>query len=274
MISQSSISPDDNMEFFMTFEDKILLNYSKMSKSYIKIADFLTSSIVDAAFMNAGELAQALNIDPATIVRFSKSLGYSGYPPLQKEIQFIVRNNCIPFRRKGDIEQDFIGEIQNTITKFNQDLQLIIYGSQFVSLLNLTEKILNANSVKIINDRITTSPALYLQLILENRGYSINVETCNKIDPDRFTDPVPDGELIIIIENIQPARTEDPFIGKSVVKFTSSDFIPHYLFYEPEDHIRFDFQNKMIMMINFNVFLLGKLLERNNSIHAQTDQVI
>jgi DNA-binding MurR/RpiR family transcriptional regulator len=55
-----------------------------MSKSFARLADFLLDSYVEASFMTASELAQELNLDAATVVRFSQQLGYSGYPKLHK----------------------------------------------------------------------------------------------------------------------------------------------------------------------------------------------
>ena len=61
----------------MSYEDAIRQERSQMSKSFAKLADFLLDSYVEAAFMTASELAQALNLDAATVVRFSQHLGYS-----------------------------------------------------------------------------------------------------------------------------------------------------------------------------------------------------
>ena len=70
-----------------TYENKIQQKSQQMSKSYALVADFLSDSFIDASFMTANEIAKALNLDPATVVRFSQFLGYSGFPQLQNEIR-------------------------------------------------------------------------------------------------------------------------------------------------------------------------------------------
>jgi DNA-binding MurR/RpiR family transcriptional regulator len=65
--------------------------YEHLSPSYRKIADFLLKSYDEAAFMGASDLADHLNLDPATVVRFSQRLGYAGYPELLRSIQAQVK---------------------------------------------------------------------------------------------------------------------------------------------------------------------------------------
>jgi DNA-binding MurR/RpiR family transcriptional regulator len=68
----------------MLYEERIRQERVNMSKSFAKLADFLLDSYVEAAFMTASELAHVLNLDAATVVRFSQQLGYNGFPELQR----------------------------------------------------------------------------------------------------------------------------------------------------------------------------------------------
>ena len=67
-----------------TYEERIRHERPEMSKSFARLADFLLDSYVEAAFMTASELAHSLNLDAATVVRFSQHLGYTGFPKLQR----------------------------------------------------------------------------------------------------------------------------------------------------------------------------------------------
>ncbi len=71
----------------MTYEERIRQERSDMSKSFARLADYLLDSYIEASFMTASELAHALNLDAATVVRFSQHLGYKGYPELLREIR-------------------------------------------------------------------------------------------------------------------------------------------------------------------------------------------
>ena len=79
----------------MTYEERIRHERSDMSKSFARLADFLLDSYIEASFMTASELAHALNLDAATVVRFSQHLGYKGYPELLREIRDKVRRDLL-----------------------------------------------------------------------------------------------------------------------------------------------------------------------------------
>ena len=61
-----------------TYESRIRRARPGLSPSFIRLADFLLDSYAHAAFLTATELAHVLDVDPATVVRFSQQLGYRG----------------------------------------------------------------------------------------------------------------------------------------------------------------------------------------------------
>ncbi len=73
------------------FQERIRRVYPYLPPSHQVIADFLLNRYQDAAFMSGSQLAQRLQVDAATVVRFSQRLGYTGYPELRHEIQERVR---------------------------------------------------------------------------------------------------------------------------------------------------------------------------------------
>src|SRR4030066_1723282 len=79
----------------MTYKERLRLDRPNMSKSFARLADFLLDSYIKASFMTASELAHSLNLDAATVVRFSQHLGYKGYPELLREIRDKVRQNIL-----------------------------------------------------------------------------------------------------------------------------------------------------------------------------------
>lgn len=74
------------------FRDRIQDKYDKLTPSFRKLADFVLQNQLDAAFMTATELADRLDVDAATVVRFAQELGYTGFRELSKEIQDVVRS--------------------------------------------------------------------------------------------------------------------------------------------------------------------------------------
>lgn len=74
------------------FREKIQENYDDLTPSFRKLADFMLENQLDVAFMTATELANRLDVDAATVVRFAQELGYTGFRELSKEIQKVVRS--------------------------------------------------------------------------------------------------------------------------------------------------------------------------------------
>ncbi len=57
-----------------------------LSPAFNKIASYIQAEPLDAAFSTAGKLAQELNLNQATVVRFAQHLDYSGWPELREEL--------------------------------------------------------------------------------------------------------------------------------------------------------------------------------------------
>ncbi len=75
------------------FRVKIREKHGELTPSFRKLAEFIQNNELDAAFMTATELADQLEVDAATVVRFAQHLGYSGFRELSKEIQEVVRGD-------------------------------------------------------------------------------------------------------------------------------------------------------------------------------------
>jgi DNA-binding MurR/RpiR family transcriptional regulator len=72
--------------------ERIRKAYPHLTKSQKALADFIASSYRDVAFMTASRLADTVELDEATVIRFAQRLGYPGYPELVEEIQELVRH--------------------------------------------------------------------------------------------------------------------------------------------------------------------------------------
>jgi DNA-binding MurR/RpiR family transcriptional regulator len=61
--------------------------FPRLSPKQQRVARFLAANEALAAFTPATELAARLRVDPATVVRLTKSLGFQGYPDLQRHLR-------------------------------------------------------------------------------------------------------------------------------------------------------------------------------------------
>jgi DNA-binding MurR/RpiR family transcriptional regulator len=85
------------------FRTRIRENFDRLTPSFKKLGEYLLDNYFDAAFMTASQLASRLDIDPATVVRFSQRLGYRGYPELLSDVRSAVRD---------ELEQVYKAEVQ------------------------------------------------------------------------------------------------------------------------------------------------------------------
>jgi len=71
--------------------DTIRRLYPTLTKSQRQLADFVAHSYREAAFLNASQMAERMDLNEATVIRFAQRLGFSGYPELAEAIQEIVQ---------------------------------------------------------------------------------------------------------------------------------------------------------------------------------------
>jgi len=62
-----------------------------LSRNHRALAKYILANYQTVAFSTITQLAELSRVSEATIVRFAKALGFSGYPAFQKEIRRIVR---------------------------------------------------------------------------------------------------------------------------------------------------------------------------------------
>ena len=73
------------------YREKIRDYYEHLSRSYRRVADYILSNYYEVSFMTAAQLAQLVDVDTTTVVRFSQRIGYNGYPELLNDIREQVR---------------------------------------------------------------------------------------------------------------------------------------------------------------------------------------
>lgn len=75
--------------------------YPKMSKSHKAIAIYISENYDQAVFMTAAKLGKTLGVSESTVVRFAASLGYDGYPMLQKALEDCVKGKLNNVQKVG-----------------------------------------------------------------------------------------------------------------------------------------------------------------------------
>lgn len=166
----------------MTYEERIRQERAGMSKSFAKLADFLLDSYVEASFMTASELAHALNLDAATVVRFSQFLGYKGFPQLQLDIRQKVKTHLLISPRQAGVENSLPGVVAVTLHELVRDLEQTRMTFDNDALNTLVEKIGQARRITVISDAPAQPAAYNLVYFLEQGGFPIHIARTGAID--------------------------------------------------------------------------------------------
>ncbi len=160
------------------FRQRIQEKYEELSPRFRILADFILENTLDAGFLTATELARRVNVDPATVVRFSQDLGYSGYRELSREIKHYVNQElALRYQRENPEVEDLAGKIARlTDETSDRVLALKAEAEQIAAVAELLHK---AETIFIISKNegygLASLWATYLNLA-GLKAYTIHAE--------------------------------------------------------------------------------------------------
>ncbi len=124
---------------------------ASFSKGQRRIAQYILEEYDKAAFMTAAKLGQTVGVSESTVVRFAVSLGYDGYPSMQKAMQEMILNRLTSVQRL-EVATDRIG---------NQDIVSMVLQSD-IEKLRQTEETLNRTDFQNAVDAIVAAKRVYI----------------------------------------------------------------------------------------------------------------
>jgi DNA-binding MurR/RpiR family transcriptional regulator len=148
------------------FKERIREYYDALTPGFRKLADFIMQNTLDAAFLTASELARRVNVDPATVVRFSQEIGYSGYRELSREIKRYVRDQVTATYREAKeakTEEDVINVILDNTQQQLQHFRT----TETQSLAQAAEILKGATRIWITGEFTSYDMAAYLAKSLD-----------------------------------------------------------------------------------------------------------
>ena len=151
--------------------------YPRMSKSQRAIAAFIEEHYDQAVFMTAAKIGQALGISESTVVRFAASLGYSGYPEFQKELEEWVKDKINSVQKMGvkyagRTQSEILNSVLSSDIEKIQDTLLTLDPVAFDMAVNI---ILEAENVYIIGLRSCEPLADFLHFYLNMIRGNVNL---------------------------------------------------------------------------------------------------
>lgn len=196
----------------MSYEDRIRQERPNMSKSFAKLADFLLDSYVEAAFMTASELAHTLNLDAATVVRFSQHLNYSGFPKLQREIRNRVKKDLLIRPEQANVPESVASTVASAMGEVSQALEQTRISLDTESMDKLVEQLGQARRIVVLAEGPAQPTAYSLVLFLEQGGFPVYIARSGIADLARTVNIATPQDLLLAME----VAGQAPYIARAM----------------------------------------------------------
>jgi DNA-binding MurR/RpiR family transcriptional regulator len=211
-IPKVNLHPPIPRRFDMSYEDRIRQERSNMSKSFSKLADFLLDSYVEAAFMTASELAHELNLDAATVVRFSQHLGYKGFPKLQREVRARVKKDLLIRPHEAQKAESIAGMASQAMNEVALALERTRISLDTESLTALVEQMGKARRIVVLPEGPAQPTAYSLVLFMEQGGFPIYIARAGVVDLARTVNIATQQDLLLAME----VAGQAPYIARAL----------------------------------------------------------
>lgn len=201
-----------NWRELMSYRTRIREAKPGLSKSYAKLADFILDSYIETSFLTATELAKKLELDAATVVRFSQRLGYPGYPQLLSEIREHVKNDLLVRPQIAEdpgtipgILANAMGELKNTLDQTQATLNTD-------AIQDLTRKIGTSRRIIILAEGPAQPAAYNLVYFLEQADFPVHIARPGLAGLSRMIHTATPQDLIIALD----VAREAPYIAPAL----------------------------------------------------------
>ena len=154
---------------------------SAMSKGQRRIADYIETEYDKAAFMTAAKMGKTVDVSESTVVRFAVSLGFEGYPEMQKAMQEMVLNRLTSVQRL-EVANDRIGDHDVLSAVLQSDMEKLRRTEETLNrdaFQKAVDAIIDAKRVFILGVRSTAPLAQFLGYYLRFLSDSVHTVTAS-----------------------------------------------------------------------------------------------
>lgn len=155
------------------FREQIRKYYDHLSRSYRRVADFILSDYRSAAFMTAAELAEAVDVDTTTVVRFAQRLGYPGFPELIEDIQEQVKLELSQSYAIPPEEEGTHAKVQSLVAKDRVNLEKALAHNTLETLENILDMLRAAPRIVITGESYAAPLAESFAGMLRDAGLPV-----------------------------------------------------------------------------------------------------
>ncbi|GAB4168534.1 MAG: MurR/RpiR family transcriptional regulator [Calditrichia bacterium] len=160
-------------------QEVILKKLPEMSKNQKKLANFILENVETAPLLSVNELAEKADVSSATVVRFTRVLGFDGYLEFRNHMMELLKEKLSPVEKyKATIAKK--SEYEDSLNKVaHQVVKNINHSLQFNSLddfKHIVQHILDAETIYCVGLGISHHMAEILAYMLKlyiKKAYAI-----------------------------------------------------------------------------------------------------
>ena len=154
-----------------------IIHSSSLTKTQKMIAKYILDNYSDACFMTSTEIAQELGVSESSVIRFSRSLGFSGFMDFQKELRkdyqdkvlsissaVTVPSQRVAHRTKLETHND---SIERHFKNATNNLEMVFKTNSMMSFEKAADIILSTKRKYIAATRGNTCLCDYFSLYLK-----------------------------------------------------------------------------------------------------------
>ncbi len=157
---------------------KDALRQKTLTKTSRIIGEFILDHEMDACFMTSTEIANALAISEASVIRFARALGFSGYMDFQKALRKshtermgrISSAVAVPYERlQASMAHNAENYIQEFLMNTEANITSVIKNNPVDAFDSAIDLLLHSHRKYIVASRANTGVASYFNLLLRHQ---------------------------------------------------------------------------------------------------------
>ena len=157
-------------------QDRVRALLPSLTPKRRRLARLLLDEPLSVAFLSAEELGRRTGADPATVVRFSRTLGYDGFTDLKRDLQAKVPQFMTATEKLRLALDEDVAPVAGASRVFQHDIANIKATAQMNSeedLLSAVQLISAARTVVVIADGVSSSVAGMFTHLMRLMGYPV-----------------------------------------------------------------------------------------------------
>jgi DNA-binding MurR/RpiR family transcriptional regulator len=155
-----------------------LMEKGRVTPKGMTIARFVAANPRSASFTSASDVAQQVDVNVATVVRFAQSLGFSGWPEFQLHLRHHYLGSLLPSSLMRD-HQPVVAEspLEGALLRDAQNLQDALTSVDFEAGRKVAQLIADAPRTLVISSGSYAAVGQIFAHLARFMGYDVTLET-------------------------------------------------------------------------------------------------